>query len=371
MFEHATRVMTRLSDTLDDPIAWEGVLDEIKQAVSAPHVLIAERDATGALMLGERPWEQPFVSGYDGEVGGRPYIEYYRHFDTWDKYEAGGRRTGPVLVSRAPGHAIREMSEFQDWLRPLDINENAYMKLFDTPGGWVGLNIHFPARSADIDYMLEFMRLIWRPLAKHVSVALSGVQGCPKANLENRIESAAHPQFVLTSDGRIEVSNAAADAMVTKKAGILRRNGALIFDDTEVHLRFHAALKAVASTNQPEIIVVPWADGPRATEVLLTPERSEIDAFRMPRTRVLVTFVVDTGPGPLITPLARAYSLNHTETAILHQTEKGLDNKSIAQAIGRSDVHVRKTLSEIYAKLGIDNRHELAALIGRLHRAMP
>lgn len=369
MFEHATRVMARLADTLDDPNAWEEVLDEIKQAVSAPHMLIAERDACGTLLLGDRPWEQPFASGYDGERGARPYLEHYRHFDTWDQFEAGGRCTGPVLVSQVPGHAISETSEFREWLRPLDIDENAYMKLFDTPDGWVGLNIHFPARTADAVQMLEFLRLIRRPLAKHARATLSGVQGCPGASLESRVAGAAHPQFLLAPDGRIEAFNGPAEEIAAKNDGLLRRNGVLAFTGAGLNARFRAALAAVAASGQPEIVVVSWPDGQRATEVLLTPERGMHDALSPARTRVLVTFVTPSDPAPLIAPLARAHGLNATETAILREADKGRDNRGIARALGLSDVHVRKTLSEIYAKLGVANRHELAALMAGLHRA--
>jgi DNA-binding CsgD family transcriptional regulator len=366
----ANRVLTRLADTLDEPAVWREVLDEIKQAVSAPHMLIAERDARGTLILGERPWEQPFISGYDGERGAQPYVDYFRQFDTWDRFEAGGRCAGPVLVSQAPGHAVPETSEFRDWLRPLDIDENAYMKLFDTPDGWVGLNIHFPARMADTDRMLQFLRLIRRPLARHARAALSGVRGCPRDGLERRIAAATHPQFLLAPDGRIKAGNDAAAEMAADNPGLLRRNGVLAFTGAELNARFHAAIAAVAATSVPEILAVPWPGGRGMAEVMLTPERGESDAFHTARTRVLVTFVTEGGEAaPLIAPLARAHGLNATETAILREAETGRDNRGIARALCLSEVHVRKTLSEIYAKLGVANRHELAALMARMHRA--
>ncbi len=359
-----------MAETRDDPAAWPDVLDEIKQAVSASHMLIAERDATGRLILGERPWEQPFLSGQDGETGGRRYIGHYWPFDAWGGFAAGGRCEGPVLVSHTPGHIVPDSSESHDWLRPLDIDEYTYLKLFDTSTGWVGVNIHFQRRTTDTTRVHDFLRLIQRPLAKHVRAAFSGVRSAPRSGPESRMSVCAHPQFLLAPDGRIKRCNIPAEALAAGDPGLLRRNGVLAFNAASVNRRFRAALAAVIAAGQPEILAVPWPEGRGIAEVLLTPGHGANDPLHAPCTCVLVTFIARDHPAPLVAPLARAHALNATETAILHEADRGRDNKGIARALGLSDVHVRKTLSEIYAKLGGANRHELAALIARLHRAM-
>ena len=369
MADASLRILNALPETLVDPNAWSTVLEEIKTAVGAPHMFIAPRDERGNILFDPEPWHSPFFSGYDGETGARLYLDYYLGHDAWNGYRHGGRWAKPILVSRSSGHVLGNESEFWDWLRPLEITDNAYVKLADTPTGWIGANIHFDIEKTNAEKMLEVLSAIQRPLSNFIRAEISGVRGNPLHGIEDRLRSSPYPQALLGTDGHVLAFNAHLEALVRDGSHVLKLNGALAFEQPSVHAQFARALSSAINQCEPQIVAIPLDGVARNTELVISPETIHTSALSARQTYALVTFLTEGDDTPLTEALADCYAVTPTERRCLALLGEGKSSKVMARELGVSNAHVRQTLSNLYDKCAVANRNELMALLTRLQSA--
>ena len=70
-------------------------------------------------------------------------------------------------------------------------------------------------------------------------------------------------------------------------------------------------------------------------------------------------------PAPSMPTAGDAVALTTAEHAVMHWLAAGRSNAQIGQCLGRSEKTVRNQLTRVYAKLGVVNRAEAAAVYMR------
>lgn len=344
------------------------VIEDIKRAAGVDHAFIAARDTSGQFVLEDAPWESPFVCGYDGEHGIKAYLDYYRAFDDWERFEAGRRQNTPFLLSRLEGYTLPDQSEFWEWLNTLNITDNAYTKLFDLPGGWAGINLHFDQSKTDGQRVLDVLQLIQQPVGLTLRLQQSGwVSARPWAD---QLESTSFARLVLRADGRVCEIGQRAEALIRSEPNLYACNGKFAFSNSQVQQEFRARLDAAVATRLPQVHVVPEELFGRCFTLVINPLIQSRGTLVAPETLLLITLINDDDHAPMIQPFAQAHRFNETVTVVLEAVYQGKGARQIADELGLSHSYIRELLSkQVYPALGVSDMQELSALLGKIHRA--
>ena len=83
------------------------------------------------------------------------------------------------------------------------------------------------------------------------------------------------------------------------------------------------------------------------------------------RESPIVLSLSKEAPAPSMPKVTDAASLTAAEHAVLYWLAAGRSNAQIGQCLGRSEKTVRNQLTRVYAKLGVVNRAEAAAVYMR------
>ncbi len=361
-------IVSELPDALNDANHWNLVLSKLAYATGAEHVFVSERDPLGSLQLDDNPWESPFVYGYDGEAGIRPYLDYFHQFDEWGKFELSCERNQPALLSEFAGPMLGARSEFWDWLNPLGITDNAYVKLFDTDAGWVGLNLHFNRDISDIESRLSVLQKVCKPLSTSLQLHFNGFGFYDE--LEAQLLSSEIPKLLIRASGKIVAINSLAEQLIATHSGTFKTNGKLAFLTSSIQNQFRQALAEAGSDGMARIFSLPL-DLERAdmtVVVLPVPRRSSASLDKEPLLEL--SFIGRELPSPLLRPLASAYGLTPRQTTVLAEVEKGKNVRQIAKDLELSYDYVRSILyKDIFPALNVSDLPELVALLGKVNRA--
>ncbi len=298
------QIISSLPDALLQPNHWATVLDDIRSLSGVPHLVIAERDQAGHLLLDDAPWEHEFVRGYDGEIGLDPYLDYCQPFDDWDRFEPNCSGNAPLLLSQQKGSTLGVNSEFWEWLQPLDITDNAYARLYDTPGGgWVGINLHFDGTLTDCQKVLEVLNAIQKPLAQCLQIQQAGLSQNFQSNVERQIHGSSFAKLLIDGRGHILELNHAFEQLISQEPQLFRANGTLALKDPTIH---NAYLKAVSATFQsrlPQIVAIPSDHFGKYLTLVVSPYEQGGRTLLGSRLCAMVTVVTDEHHAPLIRPL--------------------------------------------------------------------
>ena len=370
MNKEVLQIISGIPDVLLQPSGWVNVLDDIRSKLGIPHLIIAERDTTGHLVLNElAPWEYDFIRGYDGMNGITSYLEYYRKFDHWDGFELGYKNTKPVLVSQHEGYSLGVDTEFWEWLNPLDINENIYSKLFDTDNGWLGINFHFDSDVTDNQKLLNALALIQKPLATCLKIQSQGLGQSHEQALDVQLDNSPFPQIVLNSDCAIIAASQSFEQLLILENELFNCNGKLSFRNSRLQSEMLSAVSSILMNRMPQILSVPSSHHNQNILFVLAPYEQPEKNVAGAKLIIQITAITNQQHSPLIQPFAQAHKLNRTQTAILYQIDTGKAPKQIASELHLSRDHVRKTLSEMYTIFGVADLTELTHLLSKIHRA--
>jgi len=362
-----TAILSVFPEALWQPEGWRTVLPVMTSHMAVPHILIAERDHEGVLQLDEASLESEFIHGYGDLRNKQDYLNYYSAFDLWDRFECGYNiDRGAVMVSDQKGHELGVSTEFWAWLNPLSINENAYMPLFHTPKGWLGINAHFDHNRADREHILKTLNALRKPFETCLRSQQFGLY--ENQNLEREMSASSIPKMLLRADGSVKFVNPAADRFVSCDQDLFRVNGSIRFESSKLQNTFKNKLRQAVETRLPQYI--PHATADKCGFVISPIERS-LNALWEPETLLMVSILDDSHYGPLVRPFAQAHGLTAREITILVELDKGKNLHEVADALGISFNHVRKVMyQEIFQKLRVGSVAELMGVLSNLHRTL-
>ncbi|AXS40684.1 helix-turn-helix transcriptional regulator [Breoghania sp. L-A4] len=130
-------------DTIPDVQNWEQVIKEILNLTGAAKGILAlraNRDAN--FRIPARVLSSPLIVNFDLEYV-ESFIERYAAIDPWTPIEEAHPPIDPYPLSKYLDLVSLKASEFWEWLAPQGISDTIVVKIGETEGHWVGLNIFF------------------------------------------------------------------------------------------------------------------------------------------------------------------------------------------------------------------------------------
>jgi DNA-binding CsgD family transcriptional regulator len=143
---------------------------------------------------------------------------------------------------------------------------------------------------------------------------------------------------------------------------IVYRNGAAERLFTRLRARYGVELSVILRDQLARMDSLPAIDGPPVV-ALLTTERGEplhVQVVPLGDGRRAVTI---RGLGADLDAFRKRYGLSPREAQVAERVLQGYRNRDIAAALGITADTVKKHLSRIFAKVGVDTRVQLANLL--------
>ena len=362
----ALRFLQKLPDAMLDFNMLGEALGTLKSDLSVPHLLIAQRDHRSILQIQDTMLHPYLVNGYGDESHIDSYLDFYRQHDDWDQFELRCDLTQARATTQYDYGRVHPKSLFNEWLTPLDITENATIKLYDHAEGWLGMNIHFDSRYADTGMVLEVMNLIRPALARTL---FGNIYGLSRGRLGYEETPTLHPELIMRSDHRLMRSNPAAERFLEQSQDICLFQGKVLFCDSRTHRAFTDAVARLLQYRQARILPLPSHLHVGTHVFLSLDERLANNAIEV-ETLVRMTIVSESKPNPVVDHLAQIHGLNPTQTQILRCNAQGMTAKQAATIAHCSEEHARAILSGLYRLLGVKNQIGLLALLSEYARVM-
>jgi hypothetical protein len=360
-----------LPDTITSKEGWHGVVPKLAQLAGCPHGFISARRPNGDLQLeAEKLWENDFIHGYDGESGITQYTDYYRHFDELSELERTAVKT-PVIASHARNFHFSPKSEFWDWATRLEFNDSAYVKLFDLPDGYVGMNLQFGNQTTDSARVLSVLEAVQRPIADCLKIQQLGYSQCFNDTIEAQLNAAAEPKILLSQRCKSIHHNKAFETYLGASDALFMKQGRLFLATPSNQSEFEAAFHRVCATRMPQAIRFNDSDTLSPTNMVMAPY--ELNGYSMLENSigVLVTLATKVEDYSVLEGFGRANGLTPRQITILMKVAEGKPVRKIASELGISYEYTRSVLyKDIFPSLHVSDLAELVALLGRIYRAM-
>jgi DNA-binding CsgD family transcriptional regulator len=274
------------------------------------------------------------------------------------------RRTEHYAVILEPQHIV-------------DMIATRHSALTDHSGAG-GFGFALSARGAD-DAILVYEKV--QRIVPHLHRALDaslllGRLADGTTHLARALQIMPNPALVLDGKGRVKLTNAAADALLTRGDGLVydRSAGGTLTAAQPAERRALAASLAGAldvafgAAAQPgEPVKLTRASDGRPLVVLPIPLPSptfELWELREP-PRVLV-LIIDPGsyPGSVASLLQSSFRLTAAEARVAELVSAGLTGPQVAKKLGVSPTTIKTQLGRVFEKTGVNSQVALARLVG-------
>lgn len=338
---------------------WEGALREIHRRLDGI--------ASGLLMTDGAAWS---LDNSTIPVGAaKSYAEYYYRLDrvlaAVERGPAGAVRTGSELMP-----LVRKSEFYQDWLRPLDIDDGLFVRLNRGPRQ-ASLIVGAPRRSASFDTP-ERVRLV-SALVPHIQQALRtqdklAALANSAVELAGALEVVRHGITIVASGHLVINLNSAAERIFRAGDGLCLRSGRIAALSTRAEQELHCAIqnalageRSTVRTGRSLICVRPSGKRPYVIHVLPSHCRNA-DESGQPMTLVLIIDPEDE-PEPPAVLLRRLYHLTEAEADVALHVMHGADLKEISEQLSVSLTTVRTHLHHIFYKTDTHRQAELVRLL--------
>ncbi|KLE34536.1 hypothetical protein AAW00_10000 [Aurantiacibacter luteus] len=347
----------RLFDSLLDDEAFAAVLADVTRAVGARSFLggFTNLDGSVSMLVSSGFWPDGLIEAYyGGYCDSDPWTA--RLLSDWKPFRA-------IDTRDLPEREIEGSELCEDLLRPMgDDTRFVTGVAVEDRFGIGSLGIH---RGADQrDFSDEEIALIDR-VAPDVARAMAircRLQGSERAILarDETLHTMRDGIMLLTADGRIRYSNAAAEAFLCD-GGLLRsRAGVLVTSNRKADADLRAALARVTETRVGGVRLA-GADGSSLdVSLLLLPARAGA-------ARIMLTFAA-APPVGRARLLRELYGLSPTEAAVALLLADGLDPADIAEQRQTSRHTVRAQLRAIALKMECARQIDIVRRIAALPR---
>jgi DNA-binding CsgD family transcriptional regulator/PAS domain-containing protein len=298
------------------------------------------------------------------------YAEYYyrldRVLDAVERGPVGAVRTGSELMP-----LVRESEFYEDWLRPLDIDDGLFVRLSSGPRPDC-LIVAAPRRSEPfgtpqrvklVSELVPHLQLALRTQDKLAAVASSAV------GLAGALEVVRHGVIVIAGEHLVINLNTAAERIVRAEDGLCVRLGRIAATSTRADQELHCAIQtaldgecSTVRTGRSLMCSRPSGKRPYVIHVLPSHRRNADEPCRQSMALVLI---IDPENEVETTAalLRRLYGLTGCEAEIAMRVTHGADLKQISLELSISYTTVRTHLQHIFDKTDTHRQAELVRLL--------
>ena len=298
------------------------------------------------------------------------YAEYYYQLD----YVLQAVERGPVGVVRTGTELmplVRRAEFYEDWLRPLDIDDGLFVRLTGSSKPTCFI-LAAPRRTEPFDSP-ERVKLV-SGLVVHLQQALRtqdklAALANTTIELAGALEVVRHGVIVVGSDHRVMDLNSAAEQIFRAEDGICMRSGHFAATSAHTERELHRAIdnavdggRSTVRMGRSLICVRPSGKRPYVVHVLPSHRR---DAGESPRQAMALVLIIDPEdePEPAAALLRRLYHLTKAEADIVLRMMRGADVKQIAEELSVSLPTVRTHLQHVFDKTDTHRQAELVRLL--------
>lgn len=364
------------------PMAWEGCIDGIYDAVGDAHCLAQALgefrrhfEAQGVMFL-TVPDARYRATSHVGVVGvpDHALIEYHTHFNSYDEWAiAAARRDdfglgaiyrGSQLISRQQMLQTYFGRSFVLRYGIFDILTSV-VEISNSTGPTTFITFHRqegqqPFGAADAMKLSQLLPHVQRALRLHRRLAPSLALGVSLEQIVQRLEL---PVIFLGAGGAILDCNAAAQTCLAKPLESLQtRFGklAMAIDGEWQDLAPHIA--ALHPADCPTLSFALQAAGGQCAELNLRLINGAFNDY-LAKHKAIAVATVHPQPVDLRSNLQRRYLLTLAEAEIAVRLADGQSVSQISQLMGKSLATVRCHLQRSFDKCGVHRQVQLAALI--------
>lgn len=374
---------------MPDPIA-AALTAQIYRAATEParltdvlQTLAEEIGAAGWHFLGWDVEEGRDLIGLSNDfVRDARMLEHYdAHFGKVDPRRALAGRTGPGVVIQCDEHFdsrfVARSEFYQDFLRPAGVRCSIGLCLHRTPG--VDYQVGFVrsidrgsyapraeqllnALSAPLMHAVRFIEQ-WRSLQRQTHLSTAG------------LETAGVALLGLTVTGRVVHANAAAEALLRQGRPLQWRGQRLAAAQGREQTALVGALAVLASTGQPQTLLVGRdGDAPHCLLLVAAPrdEAAAADGLGSHGDERLLLCIVSplhTRAAPSVRQLRSLFGLTPAEARLVRALCADETPQSYADSQGVRISTVRTHMYAVFAKTGVTRQSELLRLVGSVPAA--
>jgi DNA-binding CsgD family transcriptional regulator len=303
------------------------------------------------------------------------YHSFYHRLD----HALAAVEQGPVGAVRA-GTALMPLlrrSEFyEEWLRPLEIEDGLFVRLTSGPRPTYFIvaaprrteSFDTPDRAKLMNAMVPHLQQAFHTYDELAALANNTVE------MAGALELIRHGLIILAGERQVITLNSAAERIFRAEDGLYMRSGRITATSTRAEHELHCAINnALASepstvrTGQSLTCARPSGKRPYVIHVLPSHRQDADDPLRQPTVWVLI-IDPEEGPEPPAALLRRLYRLTKAENDIALRMMRGADPKQISDELSVSVTTVRTHLKRIFDKT---DTHRQAQLVQLLHALSP
>lgn len=355
--EEYSRLVSAIHDAAVTPDHWDAAMTAVRACMGG---------ISAALIIAENGSRDIKSANLDPDAR-QAYLEYYREFDfVLDAVEhgpVGATHSGDALVALDP------RSEFNDWLRPHDMNDGLFVRLTDGPQPTCFL-VASPKQD-DPFATTERVDLV-NALIPHLQQAL-----CTQDYLTGLVHSARdvaeavdgmrHGVFVVGPSSAVTYANRAAEDIVATGDGPRVRWGRLEVGAPSVDARLQRCIAGALGGNgsgarHGNSLPCPRIGGLRPYVIHVVPFSSVPPDRRRPRALVIVVDP-ERRAEPHREVLIRLFGLTRAEAEVALRVVRGEGLRPISDELTLSLATVKTHLQRVFMKTGTHRQAELVRLL--------
>ena len=298
------------------------------------------------------------------------YAEYYYQLD----YVLEAVERGPVSAVRTGTELmplVRRSEFYEDWLRPLDIDDGLFVRLTDNSKPTC-LIVAAPRRTEPFDSP-ERVKLV-SGLVVHLQQALRtqdklAALANTTIELAGALEVVRHGVVVVGSDHLVMDLNSAAEQIFRAEDGICMRSGHFAATSAHTERELHRAIDNAVDSGRSAVrmgrsLICARPSGKRPYVIHVLPSHCR-DTGESPRHAMALVLIIDPEDEaePAAALLRRLYHLTKAEADIVLRMMRGADVKQIAEELSVSLPTVRTHLQHVFDKTDTHRQAELIRLL--------
>jgi DNA-binding CsgD family transcriptional regulator len=358
------KIVARFYDANVDEAFWPEALTTLGEAVDADAVALIVHDFD--LNVGRIT----VASGFTPDAIAA-YNRKYHRFNVWMHREETFATPGRVIE----GHRIVSLEAtqhsqfFEEWLRPADLFEHAFIVLSYI--GRAATVLALARREGKGPFNTTAIAKL-NMLAPELSRGLALGRTFRSLATERRVATdvlEALPLGIIFLDvnGRVTLANRIARRVLDQAFPLTTDNDGLAAEIGGRRLRLRDLVAQIAADDtdaEPYAFLVPRAGGAKPLSLLVTTSRGAQDPiFDLGPAAVL--YIGDPEQGPLVdhTRVARLYGLSRAESRVAALLASGYRLDQAAEVLGVAYETVRKHLKQIFGKTGTVRQAELVRML--------
>jgi DNA-binding CsgD family transcriptional regulator len=365
-FEHFSRLVHEIYDTVLDSTHWAAALQEISSALGA----------TGCAVLTTDPGHNEISvksSGAD-PASVTTYNEYFCHLDP-SPSALGRMPTGLVVPNEqlVDRDLLTHSEFFHDWANPYEYGDGAYAVLTRGENGtsWMCAAAEAKPEPFGTSERVSLLQAVV-PHMQHAIKLHARLSELDRRShdLVAALDKLADGIAIVGRDGRVIHLNAAAEAIVARRDGLCVCSGYLRATITHIdgmldRMMHQALAKDESDPASAGCVAVPRSDGRRDYVLRSIPIGVGGVADAPPHTAVIIIVDPESEPVPDSDALRRLYGLTKTEAEVALRVLDGTGLVPIAEELAMSLATVRTHLQHVFDKTDTHRQAELVRLLLR------